>query len=572
MSVYFIIILKVSHLLSQMDSDHTKTIIHIDIDCFYAQVEMIKNPSLSNVPLGVQQKNIVVTSNYIAREQGVKKCVTISDALKACPNLCLVNGEDLHDYRQISYKITTYLQKFSPCVERLGLDENYIDVTNLVEERLKYGVPKTAGHVFGATDELCQCGCEERLKMGTVIAQEIREALRNEFNLTTCAGIAHNKLLAKLVGAKNKPNQQTVVFPNSALELMLSLSSVTKIPGIGRTTGEILQKYNIKTVEDLQNCDFIRLNSIFNTEKAKILKELSFGCDNSPVKTSGKPLSIGIEDACTPLSLEAEIKAKFQKLLQRLMVLVAEDGRIPRTLKLTIRKYDNVQKVAHKETKQCNIAPSLFTVRNSIQLTQENERKLMKTIMVLFSKLVDIRKPFHVSLLGLSFTKFQERYNGNSSITAFLKKNVEVQSFTNIENKDDSIVMDYKSTSNSDFCAEGSESEVEPSPKKSKLSNIFASSNTDYDRLSPSKLKVSELHLNSKEGCSKDFCSDVSSNSINFNGAQCPPDVDKAVFRELPLEMQQELWEDYKRRNQNLHNQIKKPKQNTLLNFLVRNS
>jgi DNA polymerase iota len=117
--------------------DHARTIVHIDIDCFYAQVEMKKNPDLRAVALGIQQKNIVVTSNYKAREFGVKKCMLISEAKKLCPDLVLANGEDLHDYRQVSYKVTNLLHKYSPLVERLGLDENYIDVTTLVNERVK---------------------------------------------------------------------------------------------------------------------------------------------------------------------------------------------------------------------------------------------------------------------------------------------------------------------------------------------------------------------------------------------------------------------------------------------------
>ena len=86
--------------------DHSRVIVHVDIDCFYAQVEMNKNPELADVPLGVQQKNIVVTSNYVAREYGIRKCMSVKEARELCPHLVLVRGEDLHDYRQISYKVS----------------------------------------------------------------------------------------------------------------------------------------------------------------------------------------------------------------------------------------------------------------------------------------------------------------------------------------------------------------------------------------------------------------------------------------------------------------------------------
>jgi len=123
----------------QLDScfGHGRTIIHVDIDCFYAQVEMIRHPELRHVPLGIQQKHIVVTCNYVARERGVKKLVFVSDAKKKCPDLVLVNGEDLTVYREFSGKVHGLLtRKFTPLVERLGMDENFLDVTELVSSRL----------------------------------------------------------------------------------------------------------------------------------------------------------------------------------------------------------------------------------------------------------------------------------------------------------------------------------------------------------------------------------------------------------------------------------------------------
>ena len=117
---------------------HSRIIIHVDIDCFYAQVEMLQNPELRNLPLGIQQKHIVVTCNYIARKCGVTKLSYVSDAKKKCPDLVLVNGEDLTVYREFSRKVHSLLtREFTPLVERLGMDENYLDVTELVNTRLE---------------------------------------------------------------------------------------------------------------------------------------------------------------------------------------------------------------------------------------------------------------------------------------------------------------------------------------------------------------------------------------------------------------------------------------------------
>ncbi|RZC32611.1 IMS and/or HHH 5 domain containing protein [Asbolus verrucosus] len=535
--------------------DHSRTIIHIDLDCFYAQVEMNKNPNFRSVPLGIQQKNIVVTSNYKAREFGIKKCMLIAEAKKLCPNLVLANGEDLHDYRQTSYKVTNLLQKYSHLVERLGLDENFVDVTALINEKLKKSSDvEVVGNISGDSSEKCDCGCTERLTMGTVIAQEIRDLIKNDLNLTTCAGIAHNKLLAKIVGSRHKPDQQTVVFPNSALELMLSLDCLTNIPGIGRTTFEQLESVGIKTIEDLQNGGVKKLEPLLGADKARIIHNFSYGIDKSQVKPTGKPQSIGLEDSCKSISVEKEVRNKLEQLLNRLLLLVAEDGRIPKTIKLTVRKFNKENKVSHRETRQSNINPSLFSNQSA------NKTKIMTTIMHLFNRIIDVKKPYHITLLGLSFTKFQEPPNLKNSVASFLRRDLEVQSVISIESQNgvDEPESPVPSTSSVELKDVESPS-PSPSPKKLKLSNLVTKKRCfeDYyeDCESPSKLKVADLCLES---------------------VSCPPDADQDVFKELPLEMQKELWEDYKRRRSAEMNlcssQVKKPKPNTLLNYFIRNN
>ncbi|XP_061623001.1 DNA polymerase iota isoform X2 [Phyllopteryx taeniolatus] len=113
-----------------------KVILHFDLDCFYAQVEMIRNPTLRDVPLGIQQKYIIVTCNYVARQQGVTKLMSVTNAREKCPQLVLVKGEDLTHYREMSYQVTDLLLSFCPLVERLGFDENFVDITEMIANRL----------------------------------------------------------------------------------------------------------------------------------------------------------------------------------------------------------------------------------------------------------------------------------------------------------------------------------------------------------------------------------------------------------------------------------------------------
>ncbi|KAB0804389.1 hypothetical protein PPYR_01359 [Photinus pyralis] len=552
--------------------DHSRAIIHIDIDCFYAQVEMIKDPRLCQVPLGVKQKNILVTSNYIARKHGIKKCMLISDALTICPNLEIVNGEDLYDYRKTSYQVTSYLQKYSALVERLGLDENYVDITQLVNERLKHQGENVhaKGNLFNNDNATCLCGCTERIKMASLIAQEIRDGILLELKLTTCAGISYNKLLAKLACSLHKPNQQTTVLPNHAVPLILSLNNVSEIPGVGSATNEVLEKINIRTVEDLQKCYFETLVQALNADKAKWLIDLSYGRDNSVVKTSGRPQSIGLEDSCKVLNVETEVRDKFHQLLMRLIILVSEDGRVPTTIKVTIRKFDGASRVSHRETKQCNISPGLFStdkVTHMVSLNEPSEKKLLSIIMSLFKKLVNTSHSYHITLLGLSFTKFKERIGGKNSIASYFVNDLAVQSVTSIERKNS--ISQPRTSLQTATSTGGVEIEIEPQPKKSRLGSLSTRnarlSESDYS--SPSKLRVAELRLNSRDSDNSDS---VSSNQ----DIECPPNADQDVFKELPSDVQRELWEDWKRsrsHDESSDKPFKKARTNTLLNYFLKN-
>jgi len=138
----------------------------------------LERPELRDKPLGIQQKNIVVTSNYVARARGVGKCCLVSDALRRCPDLVLVNGSDLTRYRRASARIHRLLTRFSPLVERLGFDENFLDVTEAVAARLTASVDSTnevTGHVYLDTDTTCptpDCGCSARLTAATHVAAD----------------------------------------------------------------------------------------------------------------------------------------------------------------------------------------------------------------------------------------------------------------------------------------------------------------------------------------------------------------------------------------------------------------
>ena len=168
-------------------------------DCFYAQCEMVKEPSLRGRPMGVTQKYLVVTCNYPARGRGVGKLMRIDKAKAVCPELVLRNGEDLTEYRDASRRLLAVMREYSDAAERLGLDEVFLDVSAQVsalqaayrsrssrrgsdEAAQAVQVPPAPvfeGHVVGdaTSSAMCSCGCTERLQYGSMLLAEVRRAI-----------------------------------------------------------------------------------------------------------------------------------------------------------------------------------------------------------------------------------------------------------------------------------------------------------------------------------------------------------------------------------------------------------
>jgi DNA polymerase iota len=573
---------------------HSNVVIHIDFDYYYAQVEEVLKPELKNKPLGIKQRFHIVTCNYKAREYGIKKMDLTTDALKKCPELVIVNGEDLTNYKTYSKRIADLLHTVIGPSERMGLDEHFLDITKLVEEEMSKMSKEELKNLrisgpFYPSEEAfseCKCGCRQRLMVGSQMAQKIRSKILDDLKLTCSVGIAHNKLLAKLVGQMNKPNNQTVLAPTSASAFMAELKDLRSITGIGGRTASRIEEIGIKTIADLQTCEIQKLQKKFGADMAARIKEMAMGSDSTEVKPSGKPKTVGLEDSCRPISIRSDAQEKFRALLARLVTQIQDDGRIPQSIKVTVRKYDPVKKNSVRETKQCALLPSHFRcIEGKIQLVAEADDKIMKNVMVLFDRMVDLKQQFNITLLGLCFSKFQDQKRGAGSIANFLmkKQDVEVQSITNLSNESingsfgdsfrsktaspSSSLMDYETMSNNSLDFSGSEeSEFEPSPKKrKKLNLLFVNgkgrrySNSD-DVASPSKLNVSALHLNG--GGSMDTSDGlghvIKTNSIpsrvisplcisnepiasSSKSPELPPNVDPSVWQELPLDVQREL-------------------------------
>jgi DNA polymerase-4 len=210
-------------------SEPARKIIHLDMDCFYAAVELRERPELIGQPVAVgggSRRGVVTTCNYEARKYGVRSAMPGFHARERCPHLVFLPVRfDL--YRAESAKIRAILRTYTDRVEPLSLDEAYLDVSGL--ERYAWG-----------------------------IAREIRQRIFTETRLTGSAGIAPNKMLAKIASDWRKPNGQFAITPEQVDDFMRELP-VRKIWGIGPKSAEKFERQGIQTCGDLQKVDLAEL-------------------------------------------------------------------------------------------------------------------------------------------------------------------------------------------------------------------------------------------------------------------------------------------------------------------------
>ncbi|TLD29021.1 hypothetical protein PspLS_03159 [Pyricularia sp. CBS 133598] len=352
-------------------TDDKRIILHFDYDCFYAQVVENQQPSLKSLPVGIKQKSILATCNYVARRRGVKKLMRISEAREICPDLVLVEGEDLTPFRDASKILYRVLRSFSwnDRAERLGLDEVFLDVSDMVSYNLDLLNPHGLSNSFFclsstdpelgfAFDATAFAGCvvapscspnsssrgvvgpdetswllRTRLLLASHLAYHIRLRIEQE-GYTSACGISVNKLLAKMVGSQNKPRNQTtlVALSNADTLSFVDQHSLRSLPGIGGSMAAIMEQHTRSTAPDKPlKAGQVRLqHDVSPYLLEKLLQPLGLdkgigqktyrllhGIDTAEVKFACDfPIQIGIEDtyASTGLSTVAQITQQLIKL------------------------------------------------------------------------------------------------------------------------------------------------------------------------------------------------------------------------------------------------------------------
>ncbi|WP_086773653.1 DNA polymerase IV [Vibrio coralliirubri] len=252
--------------------EKVRKIIHVDMDCFYAAVEMRDNPAYRNRPLAVggheKQRGVLSTCNYEARKFGVRSAMPTGKALQLCPNLLVVPGR-MSVYVEISKKIREIFSRYTSIIEPLSLDEAFLDVTD---------------------SKQCHGSA-------TLIAESIRRDIWNELNLTASAGIAPIKFLAKVASDLNKPNGQFVIPPQDVQSVIDELP-LEKIPGVGKVSIEKLHQAGFFTCKDIKESDYRDLLLKFGRQGASLWKR-SHGIDDREVIIEREQKSVGVERTFT---------------------------------------------------------------------------------------------------------------------------------------------------------------------------------------------------------------------------------------------------------------------------------
>lgn len=283
-----------------------RKIIHIDMDCFYASIEMRRHPELKNVPMAVggtvEERGVLSTCNYPAREFGLHSAMSTFQAFRRCPQLVLL-PVDMPTYKAESEKIFKIFHRYTSRVEGLSLDEAFLDVT----------------------------GSDTQNGSASLIAKEIREAIFSECGgITASAGIAPNKFLAKVASDWNKPNGQFTISPENVERFMRELP-LEKIPGVGKACSKKLLAKGLVLCKDILPFSRSELVRDFGSF-GDALYDFARGIDERPVVTSRVRKSISTEntfpqDIFGVEKCEGELRTLYFEFLRRAQRFVERESK-----------------------------------------------------------------------------------------------------------------------------------------------------------------------------------------------------------------------------------------------------
>lgn len=374
-------------------------IIHVDMDAFFAAVEIRDDPSLERKPVIIgalpHERGVVSTCNYEARKFGVRSGMSIKDAYRLCPQGVYMHP-NIHKYIEVSNQMHTILNTYTDIVEYLSLDEGYLDVTR-------------SAQLFGGASN---------------IGHEIKRRIRQDTGVTCSVGIGYSMMSAKLASEEKKPDGYFEIRSAEALKHLIIDRNVRIIYGIGEKTAEALAGLGIKTVRDIYNNKQIVTQLLGNYSQS--ILDLAEGIDNRKVTPYSEAKSLGKEHTFQKDITDFDYLKDSLILIAKNLSYELHDQRIYcRTVTLKIT-YSNMQQITRsKSGETTNKADDIYYTaaamldkidRYPVRLVGISLSGLSKTAshqMTLFDSYDVIKDEKNTALFEI-----QKRYGRNSIITA----------------------------------------------------------------------------------------------------------------------------------------------------------
>lgn len=361
-------------------NDVSRKIIHIDMDAFYASVEIRENPSLKGKPVIIARhpkesggRGVVATASYEARKFGVHSAMSAKKALELCRDGIFVPG-NFELYRKVSAQIHEIFHRYTDIIQPLSLDEAYLDVTEN----------------------------KKNIKSGTLIARSIQQDIFNELDLTSSAGVSYNKFLAKMASDFKKPAGLTVVPPKKAHDFLMQLD-IKDFSGVGEKTLERMHTYEIFNGQDLYNKTELELSDAFGKLGHSLYRRVR-GIDNRPVEVERERKSVGKER-----TFQEDI-VRDEEAIQFLRYISAE-------VHAELRK-----KEIHGKTVVLKVRFSDFetlTRRKTLFNYVQDEEELFSVVYSLWQEIGEVERG--VRLLGVTMTSLDPIFFENIPLPLWKK-------------------------------------------------------------------------------------------------------------------------------------------------------
>ncbi|WP_312221683.1 DNA polymerase IV [Streptococcus parasuis] len=347
-------------------NDLSRKIIHVDMDAFFAAIEVRDNPELKGKPVVIGAdprlsggRGVVSTCNYEARAFGIHSAMSSKEAYERCPRAIFISGH-YEKYQEVGRQVREIFHRYTDLVEPMSIDEAYLDVT---ENKL---------------------GLSSAIKIAKLIQYDIW----NELHLTASAGVSYNKFLAKIASDMEKPHGLTLILPEEAVGILASLP-IEKFHGVGKKTVKRLHDMGVYTGQDLLDVPEMVLIDTFGRFGFDLYRKAR-GISNSPVKADRVRKSIGKEKTYRKLLYRDEdVLKELTSLCQRVAGSLERNEKKGRTIVLKVRYGDF----------------STLTKRHSLDEYTDQLVIIEKEVRQLIEEIGQVEKG--IRLLGVTVTNFQ---------------------------------------------------------------------------------------------------------------------------------------------------------------------